>query len=406
MLIAGRIIAGLAVGVLLSIVPVYNAELALPQYRGVIVGLFAVMASFGVLTSNWIGYSGAFAKGDAQWRIPLGCQIPAAVLLFFGGFLLPESPRWLIEQDRSQEAHRVMLRIHGSVGEDFVNREFTQMHEQIIAEAEARTTSWYDLVRTPSARRRMYLGIFINIFNNLGGTPVISVYQSKLFQEIGFVGNQTLFLSGFYGMAGFAGVITNITLVADRLGRRQSMWMGAIALVIDCAILMALSKVYTGSGYLPGESAAVTFIFLHSFVYSVFCYGTVWVYTTEIFPTHLRAKGTAVCTFWGQAFGILLQQIGLKVFDDIGYLFYIVFIVCTTIAGFVYYFLIIETKGATLEDISAFFGDELVVAFNETDTRVKQVLNEVEAHEDAVPHQGHVDNKTAVNHVEVSSSQV
>ncbi len=94
MLIAGRIIAGLAVGVLLSIVPVYNAELALPQYRGVIVGLFAVMASFGVLTSNWIGYSGAYAKGDAQWRIPLGCQIPAAIVLFFGGFLLPESPRW------------------------------------------------------------------------------------------------------------------------------------------------------------------------------------------------------------------------------------------------------------------------------------------------------------------------
>jgi len=94
MLIAGRILAGLAVGVLLSIVPVYNAELALPQFRGVIVGLFAVMASFGVLTSNWIGYAGAYANGNAQWRIPLGCQIPVAVLLFVGGFFLPESPRW------------------------------------------------------------------------------------------------------------------------------------------------------------------------------------------------------------------------------------------------------------------------------------------------------------------------
>jgi MFS family permease len=94
MLIAGRVIAGLAVGVLLSIVPVYNAELALPQYRGVIVGLFAVMASFGVLTSNWIGYGCQFATGDAQWRIPLGCQIPTAVLLCIGATFLPESPRW------------------------------------------------------------------------------------------------------------------------------------------------------------------------------------------------------------------------------------------------------------------------------------------------------------------------
>jgi MFS family permease len=52
MLIAGRIIGGLAIGVLLSIVPVYNAELAVPKQRGVLVGLFAVMASLGVLCSN------------------------------------------------------------------------------------------------------------------------------------------------------------------------------------------------------------------------------------------------------------------------------------------------------------------------------------------------------------------
>jgi MFS family permease len=94
MLIAGRVIAGLAVGVLLSVVPVYNAELAVPQYRGVIVGLFAVMASFGVCCSNWIGYGCQFASGNAQWRIPLGCQIPTAVVLCIGAFFLPESPRW------------------------------------------------------------------------------------------------------------------------------------------------------------------------------------------------------------------------------------------------------------------------------------------------------------------------
>lgn len=94
MLITGRVIAGLAVGILLSIVPVYNAELAVPQHRGVIVGLFAVLASFGVVCSNWIGYGCQFAYGDAQWRIPLGCQIPPAIILGIGGFFLPESPRW------------------------------------------------------------------------------------------------------------------------------------------------------------------------------------------------------------------------------------------------------------------------------------------------------------------------
>ena len=286
-----------------------------------------------------------------------------------------------------------MTRIHGGLGEDFVSREFTQMHEQIIAEREANQSRWIDCFATPSARRRMWIGIFVNIFNNLGGTPVISNYQSKLFKEIGFTGTKTLFLSGCYGLAGFAGVLTNITLVADRMGRKDSMCklpyklsvsyltisgIGAIVLVVDLVILMPLTKIYTGSENQAGKAAAVTFIFLHSYPYSVFMYGTVWVYTAEMFPTRLRAKGVAICTFWGQAFNILLQQIGLKVFEEIGYLFYIVFIVCTSFAAVVYYFFLPETKGATLEDISRSFGDPVVATLNESQTRITKVLNEVD----------------------------
>ena len=94
--------------------------------------------------------------------------------------------------------------------------------------------------------------------------------------------------------------------------------IGAIVLVVDLVILMPLTKIYTGSENDAGKAAAVTFIFLHSYPYSVFMYGTVWVYTAEMFPTRLRAKGVAICTFWGQAFQILLQQIGLLVFEKIG----------------------------------------------------------------------------------------
>jgi hypothetical protein len=78
-----------------------------------------------------------------------------------------------------------------------------------------------DCFRMTSARRRIALGVFINIFNNLGGTPVISVYPPQLFRQIGFPGLRTLFLAGFYGLEGFVGVIINITLVADRMGRKN-----------------------------------------------------------------------------------------------------------------------------------------------------------------------------------------
>lgn len=114
----------------------------------------------------------------------------------------------------------VLMQVHGGLSDDYINREFTQMHEQIVIEGQ---DGFMDCSRIPSARKRIALGIFINVFNNLGGTPVISVYQSQLFRQIGFTRVRTLFLSGFYGLAGFMGTVLNIALVADQMGRKSSM---------------------------------------------------------------------------------------------------------------------------------------------------------------------------------------
>lgn len=158
--------------------------------------------------------------------------------------------------------------------------------------------------------------------------------------------------------------------------------IGAIALLVDLIILMPLSKLYEGSTNEAGKAAAVTFIFVHSFVYSVFMFGTVWVYLSEIFPTRLRAQGLAICTFCGQAMAIILQQVGLQIYNEIGYLFYIVFIVCTAMAGVVYYLFLPETKGATLEDISACFGDEVAATLHESKTTIERVLDRAAGYDD------------------------
>jgi hypothetical protein len=114
-----------------------------------------------------------------------------------------------------------VLRLHGgSQNESSAKEEFSQMQAQVCLEDNAGFLACF---KTPSARKRLLLASFMNIFNNLGGTPVIAVYQAILFAEIGFVGNKTLFLSGFYGLAGFCGVLVNLVLVADRMPRKQSM---------------------------------------------------------------------------------------------------------------------------------------------------------------------------------------
>ncbi len=94
MFLGGRAIAGIATGGLLTLVPVYIAELAPPETRGRLVSMKGLLVAIGYMIANWIGYAGAFAHGSAQLRIPLACQIPPSMLLIILTIWLPKSPRW------------------------------------------------------------------------------------------------------------------------------------------------------------------------------------------------------------------------------------------------------------------------------------------------------------------------
>lgn len=95
MLIAGRIVTGIATGALLAIMPPYISEISRPEQRAILVGCMGMSDAVGFMIANWIGYAGGFApNGDAQWRIPLATQIPPAIVLIPLLILLPESPRW------------------------------------------------------------------------------------------------------------------------------------------------------------------------------------------------------------------------------------------------------------------------------------------------------------------------
>lgn len=134
MLIAGRFIAGWSIGVLSMIVPMYQAEISPPHARGLLSGWTQLMIGWGFFIANWVGYGCNFINGDGQWRIPLGIQIIPAILLLFGMFVLPYSPRWLAKQGRHDEARSTLFRLHGgrkSAREDVVEAEFQEMLTQI-----------------------------------------------------------------------------------------------------------------------------------------------------------------------------------------------------------------------------------------------------------------------------------
>lgn len=123
MLIVGRTIAGLAIGIIYFAIPQYQSEIAPPEHRGSIVGLHAQFIGFGYATSNWVGFGVYFAHGQFTYAFPVGLQILWGVILLVGTFFLPESPRFMIEHGRNEEALAVLHKFRKSNDEEFVRKE-------------------------------------------------------------------------------------------------------------------------------------------------------------------------------------------------------------------------------------------------------------------------------------------
>jgi MFS family permease len=124
------------------------------------VGLVAIMISTGYVFSNWLGVAFYFVQaGGAQWRIPIAiCTLPSVLVLCLLP-LIPESLRWLVMKSRNDDAHRVLLKLHGDYddeGQEFAELELKQMVDQIAFEKENKVT-WWALFTSPRYRVRTVL---------------------------------------------------------------------------------------------------------------------------------------------------------------------------------------------------------------------------------------------------------
>ncbi|ROV96516.1 hypothetical protein VMCG_07840 [Cytospora schulzeri] len=143
MFLAGRVLAGVAVGGLVATVPIYLSEISPPSQRGLIGGISGCGISFGTMMSNWVGMACGYAPyGPTQWRLPLGVQIPWGVVLFIGlGTFMPNSPRQLIRSGQVNKARKEFAKIRRDLRSHEVHDEFVLMRSQIEFEMEREVVS-------------------------------------------------------------------------------------------------------------------------------------------------------------------------------------------------------------------------------------------------------------------------
>lgn len=315
MMIAGRFIAGVGCGQILSVVPIYLAEVAPPRHRGFLVGLQGMLIAVGFGVANWVGYAGAFARGDGQWRIPLAMQLPVPVILCVMIFFVPFSPRWLVLKDRHEEAASVVARLHGTADNtDLLERELLEIRENIRLEREQGNLAWGQALGAMFSKkyaRRTLTAAFIVAMGQLSGSSVIQNFQGIFYQTVGFTGRTALLISGAYGMMGILGQIIYLAVVADRWPRTRTLWTGSVVLSSMIAICMGLSAVFGTKDNRndAGARAAIAFIFLYSMCYAIFFNAMIWVVPSELFPFFLRTKGLAFAVATKSIIAIVLSQI-------------------------------------------------------------------------------------------------
>ncbi|OAA60346.1 General substrate transporter [Niveomyces insectorum RCEF 264] len=361
MFLVFRCVNGLGVGMLLSLVPLYQSEVSPPHNRGLMVGFHGIMVTVGYFGSTWIGFGFYFVTGlnGAEWRIPLAIQAIPPLLCGAGIVYLPESPRWLISQDRDEEALAVVRKLHHdptNPDDTFAFREYQQIRQQF--EIDRRNeVSLYQLFAKPSYRKRMIIGFIVLFGAQTTGTTVIANYGPELYSKLGFNSTKQLLLGAVYATIALCGNFFNAFTV-DHVGRVKALKMGWIgdllSLVGECVAL----SVFERTGSRQSAIASVVFLFTHIACFAFNVDVTTYVYTSEIFPSNIRSKGMAwsICSYFASL--IIYLQVGPTAFNTIGWKFYLVFLIalfCFIVPLFFYF---PETKGQSLEEISRLFGDE------------------------------------------------
>jgi len=296
-LVAGRIMLGLAVGGASTVVPVYLAELAPYEIRGSITGrneLAIVSGQLAAFVVNAIIASTLGGTVDGIWRIMFAvCSLPA-LALFFGMLRMPESPRWLVEKRRYADALKVLKTVRSA---DRALAEINDVERIADEERGNKVTGLRALLANKWLIRIVLVGIGVAMAQQLTGINSIMYYGTRVLEESGMSAQQAVLANIAFGVVAVVGGVIALHNM-DRIDRRKTFTIG-LSLTTTCHILIALAGMFLPVGNL--WRPIIIMVLVVAFVLSMqtFLNVAVWVWLAEIFPLHMRGLGIGIAVFFG-----------------------------------------------------------------------------------------------------------
>lgn len=291
-LIVGRSIQGMAVGMLSMTVPILQCEIAPGHARGLFASIGYICLNAGVALSAWVGYGFFFAApSEISWRGPYIVQAVLGMLLFTGTIFLPETPRWLIKNGFLMEGLGTLADLHGTgdVSDPAILASYADIAATLEHENGLRYASWSQVFK--QYPRRAIIGITCQLFAQFNGINAILCFLPEDLGRAGFTVPRALLYSGACSVVYCAGTIPTMFLI-DRWGRRFFLLVGSCSLAVALAIIGGLQ--YHSSSLPFGDARLRTAdgIFAAVCVY-LFFFGATLVFSALIPPTHKLTMGAA-----------------------------------------------------------------------------------------------------------------
>jgi sugar porter (SP) family MFS transporter len=367
MFVVSRVIVGFGGMFVVQPSPMLIAELAYPTHRGKYTCAFWTMYYLGAILASWTTFGTQDFDGTWSWRIPsiLQAGLPLVQLAFW--WAVPESPRWLIANDRTEEASIILSKYHsGRTAADeaeeqhsytpLVEVEISEIVQTLQTEKDtARSTSWRSLVETPGNRRRTLIVVCVGSFAQWNGIGVVSYYLTLVLNSVGITDtfDQTL-INGLLQIFNFCAALMAAVLV-DRLGRRTLFLWSSIGMLVSYIVWTACSALNSENRSRTAGIIVVVCLFVYYFHYDIAWTPLLLGYPTEILPYSLRSKGIALELFSIYASLIVAAFCNPLGMENIGWKYYIVFCALLVVFLAVVWVLFPETRGHSLEEIAVIF---------------------------------------------------
>lgn len=353
--IVARILGGIGIGLASNVSPIYIAEVSPTSMRGKFVSLNQLTIVIGVLAAQVVNlliynYSPIDREATADvilnswsgqygWRWMFAAEAIPAGLFFLLALVIPESPRWLLQQNRTGPAEDILTKIGGV---EYAATEVSSITQMLQTGNE---TSNYRELLQPKLLKIVGLGIFIAMFQQWCGINVIFNYAQEIFSAAGYDVSGMMFNIVITGIVNLLFTLVAINTV-DRWGRRPLMLLGSGGLMVTYAILGACYY-YEVKG----------FVVLLVVLTAIACYAMTlapitWVLLSEIFPNRVRGAAMSLCVsaLWIACFALTATFKPINVALGASGTFWLYGFIC--LIGFVVlYFKVPETKNKSLEEI-------------------------------------------------------